>query len=264
LLDGSFAALVFAQNAQGGFGLDNANTINTNGPGGLLFLNKVKATQLNVNSGTVQFGNGSAVTAATTPELQATNVAIASGAQLIFNRAEAHTNTSVFTGAGSLTQAGAGTLTLTGDSSAFAGSTTVNAARTLAIGTNGNFGAAGSTLNLASATASVGFTNASGTSTIGSTISGAGTLSQSGAGTGVLLVTAGPPGSGAELVFTDGATPPTAKVWAGGDIVTGAATVILAMGSARRAADDMHAYLSEGDQDRIVKAVLESVPSSVG
>jgi glutamate synthase (NADPH/NADH) small chain len=36
------------------------------------------------------------------------------------------------------------------------------------------------------------------------------------------------------------------KVWAGGDIVTGAATVILAMGAARLAADDMHEYLSDG------------------
>jgi glutamate synthase (NADPH/NADH) small chain len=35
-------------------------------------------------------------------------------------------------------------------------------------------------------------------------------------------------------------------VWAGGDIVTGAATVILAMGAARQAADDMHSYLSDG------------------
>jgi len=36
------------------------------------------------------------------------------------------------------------------------------------------------------------------------------------------------------------------KVWAGGDIVTGAATVILAMGAARMAADDMHEYLGDG------------------
>ncbi len=186
LLDGSFAALVFAQNFQGGFGLDNATTITTNGPGGLLFLNKVKANQLNINSGTVQFGNGNAATLAATPELLATNVAIASGAHLILNRAEAQTNTSVFTGTGNLTQAGAGVLTLTGNSSGFAGSTTVNAGRTLAIGTNGNLGAAGSTLSLASASSSVGFTNTAGTSTIGSTISGAGTLSKSGAGTGVL------------------------------------------------------------------------------
>lgn len=33
------------------------------------------------------------------------------------------------------------------------------------------------------------------------------------------------------------------KVWAGGDIVTGAATVILAMGAARQSANDMHDYL---------------------
>lgn len=32
-------------------------------------------------------------------------------------------------------------------------------------------------------------------------------------------------------------------VWAGGDIVTGSATVILAMGAARKAAEDMHDYL---------------------
>jgi autotransporter-associated beta strand protein len=77
-------------------------------------------------------------------------------------------------------------VTLTGNSSAFAGATTVNAGKTLAIGTGGSLGAAGSTLNLTSTTASVAFTNASGISTIGSTISGAGTLSKSGAGTGEL------------------------------------------------------------------------------
>ncbi len=36
------------------------------------------------------------------------------------------------------------------------------------------------------------------------------------------------------------------RVWAGGDIVTGSATVILAMGAARTAAEDMHRYLTEG------------------
>lgn len=37
-----------------------------------------------------------------------------------------------------------------------------------------------------------------------------------------------------------------AKVWAGGDIVTGAATVILAMGAGRQAADSIHQYLTWG------------------
>jgi glutamate synthase (NADPH/NADH) small chain len=35
-------------------------------------------------------------------------------------------------------------------------------------------------------------------------------------------------------------------VWAGGDIVTGAATVILAMGAGRKAADSIHNYLTWG------------------
>ena len=36
------------------------------------------------------------------------------------------------------------------------------------------------------------------------------------------------------------------KVWAGGDIVTGAATVILAAGAGRKAADSIHEYLTWG------------------
>ncbi len=36
------------------------------------------------------------------------------------------------------------------------------------------------------------------------------------------------------------------RVWAGGDIVTGAATVILAMGAGRKAADSIHNYLTWG------------------
>jgi glutamate synthase (NADPH/NADH) small chain len=35
-------------------------------------------------------------------------------------------------------------------------------------------------------------------------------------------------------------------VWAGGDIVTGSATVILAMGAGRIAANSMHDYLTLG------------------
>ena len=35
------------------------------------------------------------------------------------------------------------------------------------------------------------------------------------------------------------------RVWAGGDIATGAATVILAMGAGRKAADSIHAYLAQ-------------------
>ncbi len=49
-------------------------------------------------------------------------------------------------------------------------------------------------------------------------------------------------------VVADEATGKTTKkgVWAGGDIVTGAATVILAMGAGRAAANSMHDYLTLG------------------
>jgi glutamate synthase (NADPH/NADH) small chain len=49
-------------------------------------------------------------------------------------------------------------------------------------------------------------------------------------------------------IVTDPSTGKTSKkgVWAGGDIVTGAATVILAMGAGRIAADSMHTYLTWG------------------
>ena len=46
--------------------------------------------------------------------------------------------------------------------------------------------------------------------------------------------------------FNDAGRTSVPSVWAGGDIVTGSATVILAMGAARLAAADIHAYLSNG------------------
>jgi glutamate synthase (NADPH) small chain len=49
-------------------------------------------------------------------------------------------------------------------------------------------------------------------------------------------------------IITDNQAGKTTKkgVWAGGDIVTGAATVILAMGAGRQAADSIHNYLTLG------------------
>ena len=49
-------------------------------------------------------------------------------------------------------------------------------------------------------------------------------------------------------IVADPSTGKTTKkgVWAGGDIVTGAATVILAMGAGRKAADSIHDYLTWG------------------
>ncbi|PUE10299.1 YDG domain-containing protein [Limnohabitans sp. T6-20] len=188
LLDSSFAALAFTQNSQGGFGLQNGGTVNVAGGGSLLFKDKFGATNLNINAGVVQMGDGSAATTAATADLGATNVAIASGAKLIFNRAEAYSNASIVSGSGSLIQAGSATLTLTGNSSAFAGATTVNAGKALAIGTGGSLGAAGSTLTLTDASSNLSFTNTSGVSTVASTISGAGTVTENGAGGSGLLL----------------------------------------------------------------------------
>jgi glutamate synthase (NADPH/NADH) small chain len=68
-----------------------------------------------------------------------------------------------------------------------------------------------------------------------------------GAGPNPLLPTQTP---GLELnkrgyIVADLETGKTAKpgVWAGGDIVTGSATVILAMGAGRKAANSIHEYL---------------------
>jgi len=51
-----------------------------------------------------------------------------------------------------------------------------------------------------------------------------------------------------DYIMADPETGKTSKkgVWAGGDIVTGAATVILAMGAGRKAADSIHDYLTWG------------------
>jgi glutamate synthase (NADPH/NADH) small chain len=46
--------------------------------------------------------------------------------------------------------------------------------------------------------------------------------------------------------FNDAGRTSVPRVWAGGDIVTGSATVILAMGAARLAAADIHRHLSDG------------------
>jgi glutamate synthase (NADPH/NADH) small chain len=51
-----------------------------------------------------------------------------------------------------------------------------------------------------------------------------------------------------KYIVTDDESAKTTRpgVWAGGDIVTGAATVILAMGAGRIAANSMHKYLTLG------------------
>jgi glutamate synthase (NADPH/NADH) small chain len=48
------------------------------------------------------------------------------------------------------------------------------------------------------------------------------------------------------IVCDDAGKTKKPKVWAGGDIVTGAATVILAMGAGRQSAKSIHRYLTWG------------------
>lgn len=71
-----------------------------------------------------------------------------------------------------------------------------------------------------------------------------------GSGANPLLTrsTPDPPLNKRGYVMTNPETGKTGKkgVWAGGDIVTDAATVILAMGAGRKAADSIHEYLTWG------------------
>jgi len=54
-----------------------------------------------------------------------------------------------------------------------------------------------------------------------------------------------------------------AGVYAGGDIVTGAATVILAMGTGRQAANSMKAYLGIRDSSTVYKEAREDGEASI-
>ena len=189
LADGSFAALAFLRNDQGGDGMHSAGIVTMNGGGNLLIDDRIIATKLNINSGSIQVGDGNPATASSTPVLNVGTIDIASSAKLSFFRAESNTNNSIITGTGMLVQAGPGKLTLTANSSDFAGSTIVNAGASLELGTGASLGTTGSTLSLVDGMSSLILAETSGTSTIGSNISGLGSVRHSGAGTGVLTGT---------------------------------------------------------------------------
>src|SRR5690625_2456248 len=74
-----------------------------------------------VSGGTLQVGNGGASGSIVG------DVDVASAGTLAFNRSNRFTFAGVFTGDGAIDKLGNGTLTLTGDSGAFAGTTTVTA-----------------------------------------------------------------------------------------------------------------------------------------
>lgn len=163
-----------------------AQYLNKSGVGGLTLRNEIIATNFNVNDGSVQLGDGTAATSAMPSTLSSSKINIGSGHSLIFNRLEDFSTQAVITGAGKLILVGPGILTLTGDSNGFAGTTQVEAGRSLWIGTGGSLGAVGSAFKLMGSESHLVFSEASGVSNVGSNISGIGAISQVGAGTGML------------------------------------------------------------------------------
>lgn len=102
-----------------------------NGAGTLLLTGTASYSDgTNISAGTLQIGNGGTTGALGTG-------AVTNNSTLVFNRSDAITVANVISGTGSLRKGGAGNLSLSGDSSAFAGSTRVTAG-TLSV--NGKLG----------------------------------------------------------------------------------------------------------------------------
>jgi len=130
-----------------------------------------------VGAGTLQIGGGAA-----SGTLGTGAVTVAGGASLVFNRSDAATIANTIGGAGSLTQAGAGTTILTGANSY--GATTVGAG-TLQIGSGGTSGTLGTGAVTIADGAGLVF-NRSDTATAANSIGGAGSLTQAGPGATIL------------------------------------------------------------------------------
>ncbi|WED66910.1 autotransporter-associated beta strand repeat-containing protein [Synoicihabitans lomoniglobus] len=125
-----------------------------------------------INTGTLQIGNGGTTGSVTGN--------ITNNAALAFNRSDSVTYSGVVSGSGSLTQAGSGTLILTGTNT-HSGDTTVSTG-TLQLGNGGTTGSV--TGNITNDAALV--FNRSDSVTYNGEISGTGSLSQSGSGTLIL------------------------------------------------------------------------------
>jgi len=128
-------------------------------------------TSWTINAGTLQIGAGGATGNLGTG-------AVTNNAALVFDRSNAITVANAISGTGTVTQNGAGTLTLTGANS-YSGATTINSG-TLQIGsgaTSGTLGAGAVTNNAALVF------NRSDAITVANTIGGTGTLTKNGGGT---------------------------------------------------------------------------------
>ena len=130
-----------------------------------------------IESGTLKIGTS------TTGSISG-DVAVLQNGTIEFNRGDADSNSGTFTGTGAITKVGNGTLTFDGESSGFAGATTISAG-TLRIGNGGATGSLGGAITANAGTALV--FNTSGSSVLGA-LSGNGSLVQSGNGT--LIVSA--------------------------------------------------------------------------
>ena len=128
-----------------------------------------------VNAGTLQVGNGG-----TSGSLGSGDVS--NNAVLVFNRSDSAVVSNVINGTGSLTHAGAGTLTLVGNNT-YSGRTIINAG-TLQVGDGGTTGSLGS--GAVSNSAALVFNRSDGI-IVSNPVSGTGNLTQAGSGTLTLV-----------------------------------------------------------------------------
>ena len=180
-LSGSAALLIFngsGQSTYGGVISGRGNLLQT-GSGMLTLTGSNTYTgKTTVSACTLQVGNGGSG-----EWLSSGSIALSNNAALIFDGADQPTYAGAISGTGSLTQMGAGVLTLLG-SNTFTGSTTISAG-TLQLGNGIASGTALSSSTVANSSALV--FDLPGSSTFSGAVNGSGSLTQ--AGTGLLTLT---------------------------------------------------------------------------
>lgn len=207
---------------------DISGTAFTKTGGGVLTLTGTNTYTGNttISAGTLQIGDGGT---SGTPGFS--NISIASGADLTFNRSDSVSTGFIISGAGTLTQAGGGTTILTGGNS-YTGTTFLQAG-TLQIGNGATAGTLGSGAVVTSSGATLAV-NRSNDLTMFNVISGPGSLKKQGAGnlslrgansfTGVTTIEQG--------VLTVNPVAATHTLGGGGDVVVEAAgTLAFSAGS---------------------------------
>jgi len=175
-----------------------------------------------ISAGTLQIGAGGA-----SGSIESTS-GVSNNATLVFNRSDSTGFSKAISGTGNLTQAGSGTLTLTGANS-YSGNTLVSAG-TLAVGSGGSLGtsaveiASGGVLNFTRSDSFTAANNIAGSGLLRQSGEGVLTLSGSNTNTGVVEATAG-------TILFSGANALSAGV--GSLNATGGSTLSFADGTAR-------------------------------